>query len=415
MARKKKSASPRAKTTKSKQSGRKPKTTTESPSPSSKSEADTQPFPSAKMTQKELIAATGLSRSQLISTGIDWRELAAIYEDHAASREELEDTAQFVSAKLRRLSSVHSVRSRIKNPAHLIRKVVRKRKSDPERAIGFHNYTQEITDLVGIRALHLVKDEWWPIHEFVAKEWKLLETPLAYHRDGDHPDWLAAFQAAGCSVMEHPRKYRSVHYLLSSAGSKASTVVELQVRTLFEEAWSEIDHRINYPESVDFGPVGFFLEIFNRLAGSADEMGSFILTLMAELSELSRRADGAEAARKEASAKADELIKKLKISGSERKALREELDSLRESAVGHWTTPTSGITITSKPSSGITITPKPSASILVGDWQNEPSGAIYGSNIFTDMLCSACGHSWQSNPSVFSIPPKCPKCEAVQY
>jgi ppGpp synthetase/RelA/SpoT-type nucleotidyltranferase len=251
--------------------------------------------------------------------------LAAIYEDHSSLREELEDTASFVATKLRRLPAVHSVRTRIKDPGHLVRKIVRKKLEDPSRVIGFANYKEEITDRVGIRALHLFKEDWRPIHAFVVDEWDLVCPPVAYHRDGDHPDWLAAFQAADCEVKEHPRKYRSVHYVLRSAGSRASTPVELQVRTVFEEAWSEIDHRINYPDAVPFPNVGFFLQIFNRLAGSSDEMGSFLNRLTTELRELTVRADQAEAEGRAASAKVDELIEKLAISTSERQALRKEL------------------------------------------------------------------------------------------
>ena len=160
------------------------------------------PIPGITIRQHELFKATGLRRSELTTSGLDWRELAAIYEDHTARHDELNDTANFVSAKLRRFPTVHSVRSRIKDAGHLVEKIVRKRLEEPERVIGFHNYQVEVTDRIGIRALHLVKDDWRPIHEFIEREWKLLESPVAYHRAGDHPDWLAAFKTAQCVVKE---------------------------------------------------------------------------------------------------------------------------------------------------------------------------------------------------------------------
>ncbi|MBP2655628.1 MAG: RelA/SpoT domain protein [Firmicutes bacterium] len=60
-------------------------------------------------------------------------------------------------------------------------------------------------------------------------------------------------------------------------------VAELHVRTIFEEAWSEINHHIRYHYQVDNHILGNYLEIFNRLVDSADEMGSFIKLLDGEL------------------------------------------------------------------------------------------------------------------------------------
>jgi hypothetical protein len=67
--------------------------------------------------------------------------------------------------------------------------------------------------------------------------------------------------------------------------SRGDSVVELQVRTIFEEAWSEIDHRVRYPRVSDEELLEQFLAIFSRLAGSADEMGTFIKQLSLHLTE----------------------------------------------------------------------------------------------------------------------------------
>lgn len=61
---------------------------------------------------------------------------------------------------------------------------------------------------------------------------------------------------------------------------------EVQVRSIFEEGWSEIDHRIRYPYNQNNKLFSEFLSIFNRLSGSADEMGTFLQTLQLELSKL---------------------------------------------------------------------------------------------------------------------------------
>ena len=59
--------------------------------------------------------------------------------------------------------------------------------------------------------------------------------------------------------------------------------MEIQVRTVFEEAWSEIDHIIRYPYDVDNPVLTEYLAIFNRIVGSADEMGMFIKKLKKEV------------------------------------------------------------------------------------------------------------------------------------
>jgi hypothetical protein len=40
--------------------------------------------------------------------------------------------------------------------------------------------------------------------------------------------------------------YTSVHYIIGS-GSQTPLTCEIQVRTLMEEVWGEVDHKINYP------------------------------------------------------------------------------------------------------------------------------------------------------------------------
>lgn len=65
--------------------------------------------------------------------------------------------------------------------------------------------------------------------------------------------------------------YRSVHYILKYKG----VYLEIQVRTLFEEGWGEVDHAIRYPNYQADPVFKEYTELLNRLSGLADEMGSF--------------------------------------------------------------------------------------------------------------------------------------------
>src|SRR5438876_274426 len=158
----------------------------------------------------------------------------------------------------------------------------------------------------------------------------LHETPIAYIRKGDAGAVIDAQKAAGCRVEEHRWGYRSVHYLIRSRPAKVARITELQVRTLFEEGWSEIDHQVRYPRASDNPLLGELTVIFNRLAGFADEMGSFIKIMSVHLAEQSIRQREAEQQLALTQEKVNKLIKQSKASAKEKEELEREVKKLRE-------------------------------------------------------------------------------------
>ena len=137
------------------------------------------------------------------------------------------------------------------------------------------------------------------------------------------------YEDCKCVVEEHPQNYRSVHYLLESAPTKEKVIVELQVRTIFEEAWSEIDHRVNYPSPMPEAIVGHYLSIFNRLTGNADEMASFLPALVERLRAKESESLALQAERDDALAEVEGLIGKLEVSEEGRTKLRDQLKRLK--------------------------------------------------------------------------------------
>jgi putative GTP pyrophosphokinase len=229
------------------------------------------------------------------------------------------------------VTPVHSLKVRIKHPEHLIEKIIRKRSDAPDLNFDASSYETFITDLIGIRALHLFKDEWREIHKFLTETWDLHEEPLAYVREGDPADLVRGFSDAGCRVQEHPCGYRSIHYVLKTQPAKCARFVELQVRTIFEEGWSEIDHLVRYPRQSDNPYLAGFLTIFNRLAGAADEMGTFTKELSAYV-----EAQLVQAAENELRIhqKEDELkkaVSQLQISTAEKAKLERQIAELSSS------------------------------------------------------------------------------------
>ncbi|MCX6765948.1 MAG: RelA/SpoT domain-containing protein [Candidatus Moranbacteria bacterium] len=203
--------------------------------------------------------------------------------DYKKIKKELNLIARYIEEKLHTLDIVHSVRYRIKDSEHLLAKIIRKKIEDPKREITIHNYKSLITDLIGIRAIHLFKEDWVFIHKFIEDNWDLHEQPLAYIREGDAGPCVEEYKKYKCNVELHPHGYRSVHYLIQSRPGRDPYIAEIQVRTIFEEGWSEIDHTIKYPNSIADPLLNKFLDTFNVLAGNSDQMGSFVRRLKDDL------------------------------------------------------------------------------------------------------------------------------------
>ncbi len=53
----------------------------------------------------------------------------------------------------------YSIRSRVKDPEHLIRKIIKTKIKNPSRIINISNYKLEIQDFTGIRISHNFRDE----------------------------------------------------------------------------------------------------------------------------------------------------------------------------------------------------------------------------------------------------------------
>jgi ppGpp synthetase/RelA/SpoT-type nucleotidyltranferase len=174
---------------------------------------------------------------------------------------------------------IHSTRSRLKDDDHLAQKISRKRAEG--REINAGNILSSITDLAGLRVLHLHQSQFGEIHNFIkrkigSKGWKLLERPIAYTWD---PDSVIYFKGFGLRTAVKPSYYTSVHYLIAPANSAAGICCEVQVRTLFEEAWGEIDHSINYPEPTQVRANIEQLRVLSRLVSTGSRLADSIFKI----------------------------------------------------------------------------------------------------------------------------------------
>lgn len=295
--------------------------------------------------RENFLKANSFSEGDWEKSKCSWDLLCAIRVDFEQRMGDLAEVAEFHARMLQKLPKVHSVRWRVKDPVSLIAKIIRKAANGEQKylSVNLENYTSLITDLVGVRALHLFKSDYSEIHKHIKNDWELTEPVLAYIRNGDRDSIKSAYEAVGMDVKVHPFGYRSIHYVARSQPKKSDIFAEFQLRTIFEEGWSEIDHRIKYPNQSDDQLIGFFLDIFNRAAGSADEMGDFAYDLSQRIAAHDLAIAAAAEERDGSLSKLDSSLEKLRAVTSENeeaaaiiKKLTAEVQALKK--------PPSGIT-----------------------------------------------------------------------
>jgi ppGpp synthetase/RelA/SpoT-type nucleotidyltranferase len=143
---------------------------------------------------------------------------------------------------------IHFIKYRTKEPEHLRDKLIRKTTEGDE--IDAENLFDRITDLAGVRIIHLHTDQIREIHPAilaVLEEYKceLVEPPTANCWDNEFD---AFFQAIGIATRSRESMYTTVHYVVR-ANQRTPISCEIQVRTLMDEVWGEVSHRVNYPHS----------------------------------------------------------------------------------------------------------------------------------------------------------------------
>ena len=105
-------------------------------------------------------------------SGCDWEILSNIANDFEKNHEILSRSADFFARIIQTFPGVHSVRWRLKETSHLLEKIVRKRAAKEKKYINISvdNYFSIVTDLIGIRALHLFKDEYLAIDSSIREK-----------------------------------------------------------------------------------------------------------------------------------------------------------------------------------------------------------------------------------------------------
>ncbi len=145
------------------------------------------------------------------------------------------------------MASVHTIKYRIKDADHLRRKLIRKAMGDD--VIDRNTLFDRITDLAGVRLIHLHTEQMRGIHTAIndiVKEQQLqyVEPPTANCWDIEYETF---YKELGIAPRPRESLYTTVHYVIQ-ANQRTKVTCEVQVRTLLDEVWGEVSHRVNYPE-----------------------------------------------------------------------------------------------------------------------------------------------------------------------
>ena len=282
------------------------------------------------ISKKQFLEMYNISELELEELNIDWMDLKVIHDDFIECQKSYETQADLIANILRGHKKVHSVKTRIKDIKHLMEKVIRK---TPERREKYgedfkftvDNYKDEITDLLGIRVIHIFKEDWEEIHNFITNMWDVIEI-VANVREGDN---TKKFDEQGIAVQSRPSGYRSVHYLIESYPTNKKLITEVQVRTIFEEGYGEIDHQLRYSHGNIPDLLGQNLMLLNRIAGSSDEMASLINMLSQSIQEVENKF---KSKINEKDKKIEDIKEKISnkdyINDNDKKSLIEEIDNI---------------------------------------------------------------------------------------
>ena len=227
-------------------------------------------------------------REELIS----WDTIQDIYDDFGEQRiKELEKVQNRVQKllKTKLKDHYHSIESRIKNPEHLVEKIIRKicvENNYKYEEICKDNYCEIIRDLIGIRILVFSKEGWEQVHDVLCSVFKtkddkkrnsryyMEENPEAYIRYGDRDVFHNKI-----NTQYSNKGYRSQHYIIAYDGHYC----EIQVRTIAEEVYGEFDHKVRYPYRKDNKFLLRYTTTMSQIMSVADELVSTCLQMSEEL------------------------------------------------------------------------------------------------------------------------------------
>lgn len=221
-----------------------------------------------------------MSRAPQLS-GRDRKKIGVLVQHFKDNRATFESLLEQLISSLRSdqdlTKHVHSLKWRVKDCDHLQDKLERKTieaKAENEYLdITTENLFEKVNDLAGCRILHLYTKQFELIHGcltriFAEYKYELIEGPVARTWDDES---RSLFAEMGITTKESPSLYTSVHYVIAP-NRRTRITCEIQVRTLAEELWGEVDHTINYPHQSESLACREQIKVLARVTSSCTRL-----------------------------------------------------------------------------------------------------------------------------------------------
>ncbi|MGO8747566.1 MAG: hypothetical protein ACLQNE_16460 [Thermoguttaceae bacterium] len=214
-----------------------------------------------------------MAKSRL--TKQDHKGIEEAVQHFVSNRSLFESFAQAMMAYLQNDTAlspfIHFMKYRIKDPNHLRDKLARK--ASEGRTIDASNLFDEVTDLAGIRLIHLHTEQVRNIHKAICgileeQQLQLVEEPTANCWDIEYE---RLFKEFGIATRSRDSMYTTVHYVVR-ANQKTKVTCEIQVRTLMDEVWGEVSHRVNYPAESANRACQDLLKVLARLTSGCTRL-----------------------------------------------------------------------------------------------------------------------------------------------
>ncbi|MFO0830571.1 MAG: RelA/SpoT domain-containing protein [Phycisphaerales bacterium] len=189
---------------------------------------------------------------------------------------------------------IHFIKHRTKDPKHLKDKLLRKMGEPPKRGkyrvINPSNLYREVTDLAGVRILHLYSDQIEAINTrllkiFEEQRYEVVEGPVANCWDSDAETFYSALKF---ETKQRDSMYTSIHYTVR-LNPETGVGCEIQVRTLADEVWGEVSHTVNYPKPTKSVACLEQLKVLARVTSGATWLVNSIFRSKAESERRSKR------------------------------------------------------------------------------------------------------------------------------
>jgi ppGpp synthetase/RelA/SpoT-type nucleotidyltranferase len=189
--------------------------------------------------------------------------ISEIMESYLGQTACLEELRASLEAELRTLLGasrigVHSVSSRVKSPESLRRKLLR-----PDKT-----YTEiwDVTDLIGLRVITFFEDSIDEVASLIERNFDV------DYRNSTNKLYQGDFDRFG---------YRSLHYVCSTSSPECELRFEIQIRTILQHAWAEIEHDLGY-KAGDLAPLKFRRR-FSRIASLLEIADQEFVSIRSEL------------------------------------------------------------------------------------------------------------------------------------